>query len=129
MFRTFERYAGPFAASLAGLIVALGTFSQFALPYPRRGPWPEGCHFGDALIIFIRCDASVPGFVEPVLTWSWYLTWGWFWPATFFIPMVPVIGIPLALLWLTILILGGRWIWRTVRSRLEATASARSAAS
>lgn len=129
MFRKLERYAGPLAAALAGLIVALGTFAQFALPYPRRGPWPDGCYFGDALIVFISCGESIPGFAEPVLTWSWYLTWGWFWPVTFFIPIAPVIGVPLAIVWATVVVLAVRWVWRTFRSRMRPKASARSAAS
>src|SRR5690606_23695101 len=85
--RELGRRGGPFAAAAVAIIASIGTYAQFALPYPRGAPWPSGCYFGDALIVFIRCDASVPGIVEPVLTWSWYLTWGWFWLVAFFVPL------------------------------------------
>lgn len=96
------------------VIFGIGTWAQFALPYPRHGPWPQGCYLGDALIVFVRCDSSVPGFVEPVLTWAWYLTWGWFWPAAFFVPLMPLLGIPLAIIWIATVVLAIRWAWRGV---------------
>ncbi|MNC63127.1 hypothetical protein D3C75_1132220 [compost metagenome] len=112
MLRNFERRAGPVAAVLAVLVVAAGSYAQFALPYFRGGPMPAGCYFGDALIVFISCDASVPGLVEGMLEWSWYLTWGWFWLVAFFVPFVPLFGIPALGMWILTLILAMRWVWR-----------------
>ena len=110
--RELGRRGGPFAAAAVAVIASIGTYAQFALPYPRGAPWPSGCYFGDALIVFIRCDASVPGIVEPVLTWSWYLTWGWFWLVAFFVPLAPYFGLPVLGLWIVTLYSAARWVWR-----------------
>jgi hypothetical protein len=117
MLRNLDRYAGAFAASIVVVVVLIGTYAQFALPYFRGGSVPEGCYFGDALIVFIACDNGIPGFVEPVLTWSWYLTWGHFWLVSFFVPLAPIFGIPILIVWIGAIILAVRWSWRTLRRR------------
>lgn len=111
MPRALER-VGPVATTAVAAIFAIGTYAQFALPYPRGEPWPAGCYFGDALIVFIRCDANVPGIVELVLTWSWYLTWGWFWLVAFFVPLAPYLGLPVLGLWISTLVVAARWAWQ-----------------
>ncbi|WP_292034595.1 MULTISPECIES: hypothetical protein [unclassified Brevundimonas] len=110
MLRNFERRVGPIAAVVAATIIAVGSYAQFALPYYSGGP--AGCHFSDALIVFISCDASVPGLVEGILEWSWYLTWGWFWLAAFFVPFVPLFGLPALGLWIVTIVFAIRWVWR-----------------
>lgn len=110
------------SAVIFSAVLGIGAWAQFTLPYYRGGPMPQGCHFGDALIVFISCDASVPGWVEQVIMWAWYLTWGWFWVVGFFIPFSPLVSVPLAIIWLTIIALAGRWTWRTVARRLHSLA-------
>ena len=107
------------SAVLFTAILGIGTWAQFALPYFRGGPTPPGCYFGDALIVFISCDASVPGWAEQIVLWAWYLTWGWFWLATFFVPFAPMFGVPIAIIWLAVVVLAIRWVWRTVAGRLR----------
>lgn len=100
-------------------ILSIGTWAQFALPYFRGGPTPPGCYFGDALIVFISCDTSVPSWAEQIVLWAWYLTWGWFWLTAFFVPFAPMFGVPIAIIWLAVVVLAIRWVWRTVAGRLR----------
>ena len=120
MLRFLDRYVGPVAASIVALVTLLGTYAQFALPYWRGGTLPEGCYFGDALIVFIACGDGVPGFAEPILTWTWYLTWGNFWLLSFFVPLAPIVGLPVLIVWLGMIILAARWAWRTFKRRTQA---------
>lgn len=124
---SLARRLEPWAAAIVIPVLALGTWSQFALPYPRGAPWLDGCYFTDALIVFVRCGDAVPAGMDALLTWLHYLTWGLPWLLAFVV-MAPLIGIPVATLWLTTVFLAARWIWRTIRERLP-RASARSAAS
>lgn len=118
MLRFLDRHVGGIAALIALAVLLLGTYAQLALPYWRGGaPPPEGCYFGDALIVFIACDDGVPGFVEPILTWAWYLTWGCFWLLSFFVPLAPIFGVPVLIAWLGAIILAARWAWRTFKTR------------
>ena len=120
MLRFLDRYVGAAAASIVAVVMLLGTYAQFALPYWRGGPLPKGCYFGDALIVYIACGDGVPSFVEPILTWAWYLTWGHFWLLSFFVPLAPIIGLPILIVWVGAIILAVRWAWRTFKRRTQA---------
>lgn len=115
MRQFLNRRLGAAAASVVMVTFLLGTYCQFALPYWRGGPTPEGCYFGDALIVFIDCGEGVPSFVEVILAWAWYLTWGCFWLLGFFMPLAPMVGVPLLIVWLGAIILAVRWAWRTFK--------------
>lgn len=117
MHRLIDRYLAPAATLIVVVVLLLGTYAQFALPYWRGGPPPQGCYFGDALIVFITCGDAVPSFVETMLTWSWYLTWGHFWLLNFFVPLAPVIGVPILIIWVGAIALAVRWAWRTFTRR------------
>lgn len=121
MLRTFDRAAGLLATLVVAGVFLLGTYAEFALPYYRGGPQPQGCYFGDALIIFIDCGQQVPAFVDPILTWSWYLTWGNFWLFSFFVPFAPTLGLPIVCAWAAAIFLSLRWGWRLVGRRTAAT--------
>lgn len=119
MLRFLDRYLGALAASIVAVVSILGTYAQFAFPYWREGAPPQGCYFGDALIVFLSCGDRVPGPVETILEWSWYLTWGCFWVLAFFVPAAPIVGLPVLGVWVVAIVLAVRWVTRTVRRRAQ----------
>ena len=120
MLRFLDRYVGAAAASIVAVVMLVGTYAQFALPYWRGGALPKGCYFGDALIVFIACGDSVHSFVEPALTWAWYLTWGCFWLLSFFVPLAPIVGLPILIVWGRAITLAVRWAWRMFKRPTQA---------
>lgn len=116
MLQRLDRYVGPLAVLAVVVVLLLGTYAQFNLPYHRGDPHPQGCYFSDLLFVGIQCGEATPAVVGAVLQWSWYLTWGMFWLLSIAL-VAPIFGVPVLTLWLGAITLAIRWVWRTLRPR------------
>jgi hypothetical protein len=70
------------AAEMLCLVVIVsafiaGTVVNFTFP---RSIAPNGCHFADALIVYVECPQQWLG---TLLSWAWWWTWGIHWQILF----------------------------------------------
>jgi hypothetical protein len=72
------KFAEAFSIAFWAIVIAIGTYAQFWLPYWRGGsPRPSGCYFTDAMIVFVQCNQTgADELLAGILTYCWMWSWG-----------------------------------------------------
>lgn len=86
-----------------------GTLVNFTFPHQFT---PNGCHFTDALIVYVACPQH--WMLGRILSWSWLWTWGIYWLMGF-LPYSLVLLIPESVVvWLAV-----RFVGKLARRNLD----------